>query len=361
MKRPQLRTDRNTVPDLFVSPRFRILRHILLQLMLMALSINIALNGDGQFYPNPQTENLVSWVCHFLLINSTIYFNLYLLAPRYLERGKYKKYFTGIALTAVFILAGVFLLKSFIFNNSPVEELVRPALILLSLTSSTLAIILMLAGTSTFLLLRHWIGYNQRISELESTTLQSELKQLKRQINPHFLFNMLNNANVLLKKNPEEASQLLFKLEDMLRYQINDSSQERVPLSSDIHFLSDFLNLEKIRRDKFACSIAKEGNIERISLPPLLFIPFVENAVKHNSDSEHSSYVHLSFKVRGNDLFFECVNSKPLKPADECKQQVGGLGLKNITRRLELLYPGRHTLKTEEDENSYKVKLHLIV
>lgn len=341
--------------------RLRILRHVLLQLMLMALSINIALNGEGGLYPNPQAEDLISWVSHFLLINATIYFNLYLLAPRYLERGKYKKYFTGLALTTVFILTGVFVLKGLIFSSSAVEELVHPALILLNLCSSTLAIILMLAGTSTFLLLRHWIGYNRRIRELESTTLQSELKQLKRQINPHFLFNMLNNANVLLKKNPEEASQLLFKLEDLLRYQINDSSQDRVPLSSDIHFLNDFLNLEKIRRDKFECSIAKEGNIERIQLPPLLFIPFVENAVKHNSDSEHSSYVHLSFKVRGNELFFECVNSKPLQPAADGKQQVGGLGLKNITRRLELLYPDRHTLNTEEDENSYKVKLHLIL
>lgn len=361
MKLPQIHTYRNTVPELFVSPRFRILRHILLQLMLMALSINIALNGEGQLYPHPQPEHLISWASHFLLINVTIYFNLYLLAPRYLERGKYKKYFVGIALTTVFILAGVFLLKGLIFNSSAVEELVRPALIVLNLCSSILAITLMLAGTSTFLLLRHWIGYNRRINELESTTLQSELRQLKRQINPHFLFNMLNNANVLLKKSPEEASQLLFKLEDLLRYQINDSSKDRVPLSSDIHFLNDFLNLEKVRRDKFEYSIAKEGNIERISLPPLLFIPFVENAVKHNSDSEHGSYVHLSFKVRGHELFFECVNSKPLQPTVENKQKVGGLGLKNITRRLELLYPDKHTLETEENDHSYQVKLHLIV
>ncbi len=358
MKLTQTHTYRNALPELFVSPRFRILRHILLQLMLMVLSINIALNG-GQLYPHPQPEDLISWACHFLLINSTIYFNLYLLAPRYLERGKYKKYFSGIALTTVFILAGVSLLKGLIFNSSAVEELIHPALILLNLCSSTLAIILMLAGTSTFLLLRHWIGYSRRVNELESTTLQSELRQLKRQINPHFLFNMLNNANVLLKKSPEEASQLLFKLEDLLRYQINDSSKDRVPLSSDIHFLNDFLNLEKVRRDKFGYSIAKEGAIERVSLPPLLFIPFVENAVKHNPDSENKSYVHLSFKVWKNELLFQCINSKPARQSEEDKPKVGGLGLKNIKRRLELLFPGKHTLEVEETEVSYKVNLHL--
>ena len=92
-------------------------------------------------------------------------------------------------------------------------------------------------------LFMHWLRYNLRIDELESMTLQSELKFLKNQINPHFHFNMLNNANVLIKRNPEEASKVLFKLEDLLRYQINDSSRERVSLASDIRFLNDYLNL----------------------------------------------------------------------------------------------------------------------
>lgn len=128
----------------------------------------------------------------------------------------------------------------------------------------------------------HWLRYNLRIDELESTTLQSELTFLKNQINPHFLFNMLNNANVLIKRNPEEASKVLFKLEDLLRYQINDSSRERVSLASDIRFLNDYLNLEKIRRDNFQFTLRQEGEVDSIWIQPLLFIPFVENAVKHS-------------------------------------------------------------------------------
>lgn len=158
---------------------------------------------------------------------------------------------------------------------------------------------------------------------------------------------MLNNANVLIKKNPEEASRVLFKLEDMLRYQINDSAKEQVLLSSEIHFLNDFLNLEKVRRDKFEYVISKEGDISEVWLPPLLFIPFVENAVKHNVDSENSSYVYLGFKVWDKQLEFQCINSKP-KIALR-KNEVGGLGLKNIKRRLELLFPGTlHWLEIEE-------------
>ena len=120
------------------------------------------------------------------------------------------------------------------------------------------------AGMSAILLLRHWILYNQRVDEIQSATLHSELKFLKNQINPHFLFNMLNNANVLIRKNPAEASKVLFKLEDLLRYQMNDNFREHVPLRSDIHFLNDYLNLEKVRRDHFDYNITEEGNIDGI-------------------------------------------------------------------------------------------------
>ena len=349
--------DKNIVPGFLQNPRYKVYRHILLQLMILALTINISLDGESQL--SRDTTAVLSWFCYYLLINGVIYFNLYVLTPRYLEKEKYQKYLMGVAGLILFTLLGITILQATLYSFKGIQELYYVYLIALNLTSSTFSIGLMIVGTSTLLLLRHWVTYSQRISELESTTLQSELKHLKRQINPHFLFNMLNNANVLIKKNPAEASQLLFKLEDLLRYQINNGSEDKVSLSSDIHFLNDFLNLEKIRRDKFEYTISKEGEIEKISRPPLLFIPFVENAVKHNPDSENESYVHLSFKVWKNELLFQCINSKPARQSEEDKPKVGGLGLKNIKRRLELLYPGKHTLEVEETEVSYKVNLHL--
>ena len=165
---------------------------------------------------------------------------------------------------------------------------------------------------------------------------------------------MLNNANVLIKRNPEEASKVLFKLEDLLRYQINDSSRERVSLASDIRFLNDYLNLEKIRRDHFQFTVEQEGDIDSIWIQPLLFIPFVENAVKHSFDSEHPSSVHLSFKVEENRLEFRCENSTPVVAVSN---KVGGIGLANIQRRLGLLYPDRYELEQIENENRYIVIL----
>lgn len=352
-----LHTDKNTIPYFLLSPRFRLCRHLLLQLVLITMTLNISLDGEAKL--GQDTSAILAWVGYYVLLSGVIYFNLYVLAPRYLEKGNYQKYLTGLTALVVVVLLGITALQALLYNFRGIKELHDSYLILLNLISSTFSIGLMLTGTSTLMLLRHWIGHNRRIDELESTTLQSELKHLKRQINPHFLFNMLNNANVLLKKNPEEASQLLFKLEDLLHYQINDSSKDKVLLCSDIRFLHDFLNLEKIRRDKFQYTISQEGDTQRVAVPPLLFIPFVENAVKHNPDSEYESYVRLSFKVGKNELEFQCLNSKPGTPQSVPQDRIGGLGLKNIRRRLELLYPDRHTLEIEENENCYKVNLHL--
>ena len=194
----------------------------------------------------------------------------------------------------------------------------------------------------------------KKLAIIEKEKIQYQYETLKAQINPHFLFNMLNNANVLIKRNPEEASKVLFKLEDLLRYQINDSSRERVALASDIRFLNDYLNLEKIRRDHFQFTMEQEGDIGSIWIQPLLFIPFVENAVKHSFDSEHPSYVHLSFKVEENRLEFRCENTMP---AVAVSNKVGGIGLANIQRRLGLLYPDRYELEQIENENRYMVTL----
>ena len=197
----------------------------------------------------------------------------------------------------------------------------------------------------------------KKLAIIEKEKIQYQYETLKAQINPHFLFNMLNNANVLIKRNPEEASKVLFKLEDLLRYQINDSSRERVSLASDIRFLNDYLNLEKIRRDNFQFTMEEHGETDSIWVQPLLFIPFVENAVKHSFDSEHPSYVHVSFKVDNDRLEFRCENSTPEVAVS--KGKVGGIGLVNIQRRLGLLYPGRYELKQIENENKYTVILSI--
>lgn len=348
----------NTVPDFLLNPQKRIYRHLLLQLVVVLITINVFWDTPDVFIITP--ERIRSWIGYFLIIDLLIYVNAYVLAPRFLLKGSLFRYLimvlTLILLSIITLGALQTLFEDTRFESVPASQ----SVMLLNIFSSTVSVGLLIAGSSAMVLFKHWISNNQRVNELEAATLQSELKFLKSQINPHFLFNMLNNVYVLIKKGRSEAAEVLFKLEDLLRYQLNDSSQEKIQLSSDIHFMNDFLNLEKIRRDNFDFTISKEGDINSVWLPPLLFIPFVENAVKHNTDSENTSFVHLFFKVEDNRLLFQCENSIPAPGEEEEKEKrIGGLGLKNIRRRLELLYPDRHSLDIIENKQCYTVNLQL--
>ncbi|WP_231496758.1 sensor histidine kinase [Prevotella sp. 10(H)] len=303
------------------------------------------------------SDRVYGWAGQFLSFNLVIYFNMYVLVPRLLLKNKLLIYLIAALLLVWVTIAEIVILQNYFWGSDDGNQIENPnSSALLGIISSTITIGLMLAGTTTVLLFKHWMNNSRRISMLESATLESELKFLKSQINPHFLFNMLNNANIMVKEDPEISSQILVKLEDMLRYQINDSIQDKVLLSADIHFLTKFLDLEKTRRDKFDFSIKQKEDMDNLEIPPLLFIPFVENAVKHNSDSENTSYVHICFLVKDKQLIFECENSKPKKPS---QRKVGGLGLANIRRRLDLLYGNNYSLEIKDAETTYTVSLQL--
>lgn len=345
-----------SVPDFLLSPRYRIYRHLLLQITVLLITINV-------FWYEPLQAVSIwrrfwGFLAYFISIDIVIYANIYLLVPCLLLKNRWGYYVLAAIVTNIAVITFLSVTQGLLF------EVILPGknpdgfATFINTFSGILTICFVTAGSAAMSLFTHWLRYNLRIDELESTTLESELKFLKNQINPHFLFNMLNNANVLIKRNPVEASEVLFKLEDLLRYQINDSSRERVSLASDIRFLNDYLNLEKIRRDQFQFTVEQEGDVESIWIQPLLFIPFVENAVKHSFDSEYPSYVHIAFSVDGNELNFHCDNSKP---AVANKSKVGGIGLANIQRRLGLLYPERYKLELRENDSQYSVNLSLML
>lgn len=330
--------------------------HGVLQLVILLITINVFWYDPHA--ATPLLQRFGGWLVYLVTFEAVVYINIYLLVPRFLLRNRLLLYLITTLGVICLCLALVVVGQGFLYTVVvPSQQEMGTFGMWMNAFSGIFTFGLVAAGTSAVLLLRHWIRHNRRIDELQSMTLQSELQYLRSQINPHFLFNMLNNANVLIRKNPVEASQVLFKLEDLLRYQINDSSGEYVSLSSDIRFLNDYLNLEKIRRDKFEYFLAQAGELDSVRLPPLLFIPFVENAVKHNFDSENPSSVRLSFAVHGRQLEFRCENSKPAVATGS--SGVGGIGLTNIRRRLELLYPDRHRLNICEDERTFTVNLYL--
>lgn len=344
----------STISRFLFKDEFHVHRHLLLLLIILIISTDVFFDAPDKL---SSSGNLFyGWLGYFLFLNLIIYINIKILTPLFLIRNKPFLYLISIILLVITSMALMIILQSFFYESSILHQ--EPSYIALSLNmaASFLSIGFIVIGTSSLLLFKDWANTSQHISELKSATLQSELKFLKDQINPHFLFNMLNNAAIMIEEDPDTASSILTKLNDLLRYQINDTARDKVSLKADINFLIDFLDLEKTRRDQFDYTISREENIHDVNISPLLFIPFVENAIKHSSDSKNFSYVNISFRINNNKLQFICENSKPLKAI---KQKEGGLGLVNIKRRLDLLYTDNYTLEQKETNTIYTV--HLIL
>ena len=327
----------------------RIIRHLLFQLPIFMLSLCIFGTNDNRLF-DFQMSMVPVWFGFYAYLLILWYLNIYILTPRYLFRGQVLKF----TVFTLLLIAPVSILR--IFAVVLADENAMPLDVnIINFFGNTLTLIFLMAAPTSLALFRQIALQNLRNSELQAATAQTELQMLKQQINPHFLFNMINNVNVLVRREPGQASALLFRLEDLIRYQLADSNREQVNLLSDIQFLRDFLDLEKVRRSSFRFSIDTSGIAPDIEVPPLLFIPFVENAVKHNSDGENESWVNISFSLSDGLLTFVCQNSKP--PVAPVPSKASGIGLKNISRRLELLYGNRHTLSITDENSIFTVRL----
>ena len=295
----------------------------------------------------------------FIFMMGSIYLLVYVLVPKFLFRSRFIVFAIFFVLIIIATFLVVYALDYFIARpadvlagntRSPHIEFTLMHFVQISLVCTVL-----LGAVIGLVIFKKWILDIQRINELQQMNLKTELEQLKSQVNPHFLFNTLNNIMVLTKTNTEKASQVLLGLSDLLRYQLYDSAREKILLSKDIDFIHNLLSLEKIRKEDFVYEISTEGRTDGITLPPFLFIPFVENAIKHGANADGYACLKLHFSVTGDMLHFRSENSKPKKML----LQPGGLGLKNISRRLELLYPGNHSLTLADSADIYVVNLSI--
>ncbi len=335
-------------PDLLLKPNYRLLRHALLQLAVLLITVNILWDEPVHIL----SDRFWAWGVYILLFNATIYINIYWLVPRLLLEGKAKLYI-GLTFSVIFFFVfSIGMLQSISEGESTVASASR-APVWIGIISGLASFALFIVGLTNLQLFKHLLENRQRINELENATMTVELANLQNQINPHFLFNMLNNANIMAGENVEKSSYMLSKLNDLLRYQVDKGSVDLVKLEDDIALLRDYLELEKIRRDRFSYMIHLEGNTN-FEVPPLLFIPFIENAVKYNP--ENDSYVDVVFRVTASKLYFECKNPKT-KSSQTRKE--GGIGLVNIKRRLDLLFGRNYTLILKDEKESYTAIMEL--
>lgn len=199
----------------------------------------------------------------------------------------------------------------------------------------------------------------KRHKELEKEKLNSELALLKNQISPHFFFNTLNNIYSLIAINTKDSQEAVLKLSRLMRYLLYESEQGKTQLSNEIEFMNNYIDLMRLRMsDKISLSVLFPEKYEDIAVPPLLFIPFIENAFKHGITYRDKSYIKISMQLENKKISFQCSNSIGKKTGNE-EDQYNGIGLENVTKRLNLLFPDKHVLKIDKTDNDFHVFLEI--
>nr|WP_322623091.1 sensor histidine kinase [uncultured Flavobacterium sp.] len=213
----------------------------------------------------------------------------------------------------------------------------------------------LLVGSLSFLL-----RVNQRLADMESEKLKTELSYLKAQINPHFLFNTLNSLYALTLEKSDAAPGAILKLSGMMRYVVTESSRERVALDNELDYIRNYISLQQLRMDEatnFRLEISGDTSGKVIS--PLVLIPFIENAFKYGLNPEKESVIYISITTRADELTLLVKNNKvndSLQP-----EEVSGRGVENTRLRLEYLYPDKHSLAITEDKDTFEVKLTIVL
>ncbi len=192
--------------------------------------------------------------------------------------------------------------------------------------------------------------------DLGRKNYEMELELVKSQINPHFLFNTINNIDVLIGIEPEKASAYLNKLSDIMRFMLYETKTEEILLSKELTYIEKYIDLQKIRTSNSEYVKYKvEGDEGTKMIAPMLFIPFIENAFKHTENKKMENAISILMLIEKEKITFECENKYSALAQDKTTQ--GGLGNELIQKRLALLYPGKHTLSVTDTNNSYKIKL----
>ncbi len=287
------------------------------------------------------------------------YINLLILVPRFFQKRQYFIYFLLIAI--LIILSVEFNILSFEY----LADLIFPGYYLISYYDHMEIAKYMVVFVSLTMLLslsKSWFQLREseaRMNVLEKEKLKLELKALKTQIDPHFLFNSLNSIYSLIIKKSDQAGEAVLRLSDAMRYMIYEANAEKVPLGKEVDFLKDYLATQQLRTsDKDEITFKIEGEVTDQKIAPLLFIPVIENSFKHGIKGDISNaFVHIILHIEHDFLRLSVENNKG--KAENIEQKEGGFGLENLKKRLDLIYPHKHKLVIREKINSFSVTLEI--
>lgn len=316
----------------------------------------VLMPGSISLFTGDNTQDvikiLITTVKHSAPLLIIYILNFSLLIPKLLFNGKAYKYFIINALLILIPEVIMFYIKLY-HNQVPVDIETK---IYVGLAGYIFINILCIASATGIRYIMRWNDLQIQIKEEALKGAEAEVNWLKYQLNPHFLFNTLNNISSLTQFDSDKAQDSIAQLSDLLRYAIYDSNQQIVPLKGEIDFMDNYINLMQLRCNdstKIEKHFDDPENDSKIA--PLLFISLIENAFKHGINSRKESFVKVNLSIEGKDIIFTCENSYF---HNERGEKIGsGIGLENLKRRLELLYHGFYEYYQEIKDGTYLVKV----
>ena len=207
--------------------------------------------------------------------------------------------------------------------------------------------------------MKYWYVQRKETIQAEQQRTVAELKLLKAQLHPHFLFNTLNNLYSHTLENSHRSPEIVLKLSNLLRFMIYESNVAKIPLTKEIELLRNYISLEQLRYgERLDMSVSIIGNVGGYQIAPLLLLPFLENAFKHGTSQQiDQCWIRLDLAIKEDTMYFKLVNS--VDPALSKSSKVGGLGLSNVKRRLDLLYKENYKFQTSMQEEVFIVSLNI--
>ncbi|MBS1681960.1 MAG: histidine kinase [Bacteroidetes bacterium] len=293
---------------------------------------------------------------YFFFNASTFYIIGYYVFPKYLHTRKYGKFALSFLLVVLVFSSGLSVYMHFLFKEFNQEIADNILFIFFVAFFSILSVTGVLCAIK---MLTDKIKADRLAIELDKQRMESELQYLKAQVNPHFLFNAINSIYFLIKKDPTQAADTLIQLSDLLRFQLYDCTDEKINIEKEVEYLHNFVALEAIRKgNKTKVDFQTSNNLQGFQLAPFLLIPFLENTFKYVSNfSESENKIIVKMWHEDNHLHAHFFNTTD----NLVRITPGGIGHKNVKRRLELIYPEKHTLNIVERPGTYKVMLSLQV
>ena len=288
---------------------------------------------------------------------------VYLLIPRFLLKKKY--YIFLIIIAPLLFILGIgqrYLLGTILYPIYYPEHLAEYGLIYWpKVFYAGVEMFSVAAIFAVIKLLKQWFITQQINNSLKQEKLAAELKFLKAQIHPHFLFNTLNNLYALTLKKSSKAPEVVLKLSELLDYMLYECNVPKVTLEKEINMLENYIALEKIRYgDDLKVDFNIDNNVKGILISPMLLLPLVENSFKHGVSGEiHAKWIEIDLKAENEILEFSVENSRDSNKTNNKETYTEGIGLRNVIRRLELIYKDKHQLKIDDKGKSFKVLLSI--